>query len=54
MYILRIAPFFTLFNPDGLIAGEASAIAGILALFIGTVALFAGAIEVFARKDLHI
>lgn len=46
--------FFTLFNPDGLIAGEASAIAGIAILFAGAAALFIASIEVFARKDLHI
>jgi ABC-2 type transport system permease protein len=46
--------FFTLFNPDGLIAGESSAIAGIAVLFIGAAILFTAAIEVFARKDLHI
>lgn len=46
--------FFTLFNPDGLIAGEASAIAGMIILFCGAVVLFAGAIAVFSKKDLHI
>lgn len=46
--------FFTLFDPNGLIAGEAGAIAGMIILFAGAIALFIAAIEVFARKDLHI
>jgi ABC-2 type transport system permease protein len=46
--------FFTLFDPDRLIAGEASAIAGIVALFIGACALFIAGIAVFSKKDLHI
>ncbi|GHU69124.1 ABC transporter permease [Clostridia bacterium] len=50
----KYATFFTLFNPDGLIAGEASAIAGIVVLFVGTCALFFAAITVFGKKDLHI
>ncbi|MDR0530644.1 MAG: ABC transporter permease [Oscillospiraceae bacterium] len=46
--------FFTLFNPDGIVAGEASAIIGMAALFVGACALFAAAIGVFRKKDLHI
>ncbi len=46
--------FFTLFNPDGIIAGESSAIAGIFILFTGAVVLFALGIMVFEKKDLHI
>lgn len=46
--------FFTLFNPNGLISGETSAITGTIILFAGAMALFVAAIEVFARKDLHI
>lgn len=45
---------FTLFNPDGLAAGEGGAIAGMFILFAGAVVLFAGAIAVFTKKDLHI
>ena len=50
----KYATFFTLFNPDGLIAGEAGAIAGIIVLFVGATLLFAGGIAVFRKKDLHI
>jgi ABC-2 type transport system permease protein len=50
----KYATFFTLFNPDGLIAGEASAITGIVALFAGACVLFLAAIAVFSKKDLHI
>lgn len=46
--------FFTLFNPDEIIAGEASAIWGIVSLFAGAIILFLGAITIFTRKDLHI
>ncbi|MDR2524727.1 MAG: ABC transporter permease [Oscillospiraceae bacterium] len=46
--------FFTLFNPDGIIAGKASAIAGMIALFAGACALFIAAVTVFSKKDLHI
>lgn len=46
--------FFTLFNPNGLIAGETAALAGAAVLFVGALALFFAAVEVFARKDLHI
>lgn len=46
--------FFTLFDPNGLIAGERGAIVGMIILLAGAVALFIAAIEVFARKDLHI
>ncbi|MDR2492623.1 MAG: hypothetical protein LBD25_04100 [Coriobacteriales bacterium] len=50
----RYATFFTLFDPDGLIAGETAAIAGIVVLFVGACALFVAAIVVFSKKDLHI
>jgi hypothetical protein len=36
--------FFTLFDPDGLIAGESGAIVGIIILFAGAVLLFGGAV----------
>lgn len=50
----RYFTFFTLYNPNQLIAGEASAVTGIAVLFACACALFITAIEVFARKDLHI
>lgn len=46
--------FFTLFNPDGMIAGESGAIAGIFVLFAGSVMLYVLGIMTFERKDLHI
>ncbi|MDR3313436.1 MAG: ABC transporter permease [Oscillospiraceae bacterium] len=51
---LKYASAFTLFNPDGLIGGEPSALVGVLALAIGAAALCITAVEVFARRDLHI
>lgn len=50
----KYATFFTWFNPNGLIAGEASAIGGMAILFAGAIVLFAVAIAVFSKKDLHI
>lgn len=46
--------FFTLFNPDGMIAGESGAIAGIFVLLAGSVMLYVLGIMTFERKDLHI
>ena len=46
--------FFTLFDPEGLIAGESAAIAGMPILLAGALALYAVGIVVFSKKDLHI
>ena len=46
--------FFTLFNPDGIIAGEGVAVIGIFVLFAGAVMLYLLGIMVFEKKDLHI
>lgn len=46
--------FFTLFDSDGIIAGDPFAFWGIAALFAGALALFTAAIVVFVKKDLHI
>lgn len=46
--------FFTLFRPDGILAGETAALAGMAVLFIGAVMLFAAGIFAFGKKDLHI
>ena len=46
--------FFTLFNPDGIIAKETSAAIGALALLFGALALYFLGIALFDRKDLHI
>lgn len=45
--------FFTLFDPDNIIAGESSAIAAVLVLFAGAVVLYILGIVIFERKDLH-
>ncbi len=46
--------FFTLFKPDGIIAGEREAAVGILILFAGAVICFAAGMMIFDRKDLQI
>ena len=50
----KYATFFTLFDSDGIIAGELGAIWGILALLAGAIVLFSIAIVIFSKKDLHI
>lgn len=50
----KYATFFTLFNPDGIAAGQTGAIFGMVALFAGALVLFASAIIIFEKKDLHI
>ena len=52
--VLKYATFFTLFHPDGIVAGETGATVGAVVLLIGAVILFTTAMEVFRRKDLHI
>ena len=46
--------FFTLFGPEGIVAGESGAIAGAAVLFAGAAVLYALGIMLFERKDLHI
>lgn len=46
--------FFTLFNPNGIIIGESSAIVGIFILFAGAIMLYVLGIIIFERKNLHI
>lgn len=46
--------FFTLFNPEGIVAGEKGAIVEVLVLLIGGIILFISGITVFCKKDLHI
>lgn len=50
----KYATFFTLFDSDGIIAGEPGAILEMLILFAGAIILFSAAIVVFSKKDLHI
>lgn len=46
--------FFTLFQPEGIVAGENGAIVGAIVLLVGGIALFVLGIIVFSKKDLHI
>lgn len=46
--------FFTLYNPDGIIAGDSGAMIGNAVLFIGGIILYLLGIMVFCKKDLHI
>lgn len=46
--------FFTLFNANGIVAGESNAIIGAVVLAIGAVILYVTGITVFCKKDLHI
>ncbi len=46
--------FFTLFDANGIAAGEGSAFIGTLALLIGAAALYTIGVTVFCKKDLHI
>lgn len=50
--ILRSLTFFSLFDPYGLVAGEAGAVAGAAALLGLGLACGAGAVLVFCRRDL--
>lgn len=50
----KYATFFTLFNPDGILAGKTSSIAGVIILLVGAAALFVTSICAFSKKDLHI
>lgn len=52
--IAKYFSIFTLFDPEGIAAGESAAMAGVAVLFILAGALFAAAIIVFTGKDLHI
>ena len=46
--------FFTLFNPDGIVAGDSSALVGIGVLLVGAIVLYMLGTIVFSKKDLHI
>lgn len=46
--------FFTLFQAEGLAAGESEAYRGALLLLVGSLILFSLGRFIFARKDLHI
>ena len=46
--------FFALFDPDGIIASDSSAIVGMFMLLAGAAVLYITGVIVFERKDLHI
>ncbi len=46
--------FFTLFDANGIVAGESNAVIGVLILLIGAIGLYTIGITVFCNKDLHI
>ena len=50
----RYFSLFTLFDANGLVAGESRALLGMFALLLGAVALYAAAIAIFSKKDLHL
>jgi ABC-2 type transport system permease protein len=50
----QYATFFTLFNPDAIVAGESGAMTGVWILLAGAVILYAIAVGVFTRRDLSI
>lgn len=45
---------FTLFSPEGIVAGESGSLIGVCILLLGSMMLFIMGIVVFDRKDLHI
>lgn len=50
----KYATFYTLFDSNGIVAGESGAVWGMLVLFAGAIVLFSIAILVFSKKDMHI
>lgn len=51
---MKYLTFFSLFNPEGLAAGEAEAFIYAAILFVGAIVMFALGITAFSKKDLHI
>lgn len=51
---LKYLTFFTLFNPDNLLAGEPEAIVASFVLFIFAILLFYFAVFIFKKKDLYV
>lgn len=52
--VAKYFTFFTLFNPDGIIAGDSNAMIGIAVLLVGAIVLYMLGTIVFSKKDLHI
>ncbi|MFH1880760.1 MAG: ABC transporter permease subunit [Bacillota bacterium] len=50
----KYATFFTLFNPNAIIAGESGAMGGVIVLFAGAAFLYAAAVIIFSRRDLSV
>ncbi len=50
----RYATFFTLFDPDAMVAGEAGAMTGVWILLAGAAALYTLAVVIFTRRDLSV
>ena len=50
----KYATFFTLFNPEGIIAGDTVAFIQMLVLFLSAFIIFAISVIVFTRKDMPI
>ena len=46
--------FFTLFDANGIVAGEGSAMIGVVIFLVGAILLFGAGITAFCKKDLHI
>ncbi len=51
---LKYLSIFTLFDPNGLAAGESSALIKMVTLLAGSIVLYPIGIAAFCRKDLHI
>ena len=51
---IKYFTFFTLFHPDGLIAGESSAAVGAFILLAGAAVLYGLGVLIFERKDLQV
>lgn len=49
---IKYLTFFTLFDANGIVAGDAGAFTGAVILLVGAVAMFAAGVEIFSRKDL--
>ena len=52
--VIKYFTFFTLFDANGIAAGEESAVLGMLPLLVGAIVLYIVGIAVFCKKDLHI
>lgn len=52
--VVKYATFFTLFDANGVLAGDRNAVTGAVILGIGAAALYWAGAMVFCKKDLHI